>query len=80
MIITEAAEERIRLLSPDGPFKIETHGSMDTGWHVDLVPNAESTSIDVTISSDPWVIADFLSVSRFALNTIDVVNDEFVLS
>jgi hypothetical protein len=80
MLITETAIARIAHLSPDGPFKFSTHGSLDQGFHVDLVANAEPLQFDVTISSDPWIIADLTSVSHLSGRTVDVVDDEFIIT
>jgi hypothetical protein len=80
MHITEIAIARIAHISPDGPFKFSTHGSLDQGFHVDLVPNAEPLPFDVTISSDPWIIADLTSVSHLSGRTVDVVDDEFIIT
>lgn len=80
MIITEFAIARIASISPDGPFKFSTHGSLDQGFHVDLAANAEQTAFDVTINSDPLIIADLASVSHLSGRTVDVIDDEFVIS
>ena len=80
MLITELAIARIAALSPDGPFKFSTHGSLDQGFHVDLVANAEPLPFDVTISSDPWIIADLTSVSHLSGRTVDIVDDEFTIT
>jgi hypothetical protein len=80
MHITETAIARIARISPDGPFKFSTHGSLDQGFHVDLAANAEPLPFDVTISSDPWIIADLTSVSHLSGRTVDVVDDEFIIT
>lgn len=80
MILTQIAIDTIAELSPDGPFKFSTHGTMDQGFHVDLTANAEQLPFDVTINLDPLIIADLTSISHLSGRTVDVVDDEFVIS
>ena len=80
MIITQLAINKIASISPDGPFKFSTHGTLDQGFHVDLVPNADPLQFDVTISSDPWIIADLTSVSHLSGRTVDILDDEFIIT
>lgn len=79
MHITNSALRMIEILSPDAPFKIEVHGTMVNGFHVDLVSNASQSQFDVTINSEPLIIADLASVSYLTGSTIDLIDNEFVI-
>jgi len=80
MEITPAALRVIERISQDSPFKVSVHGSMILGYHLDLIANSEPLPNDVTICTDPWVIADLPAITYLMNRTLDCTNDEFVIN
>jgi Fe-S cluster assembly iron-binding protein IscA len=83
MNITLSARLKVLELSTLGkPFRIQVTGNLVAGNHVDLFPNAEASTSDITICSMPFVIADMASVNYLTGQTIDFdnMNEEFIIS
>lgn len=83
MRITLCARSKIlQLLEPGGTFRIQATGSIDAGSFVDLLPNAERSEKDVTISLVPHVVVDFNTSILMAQQVIDFDYEtgEFIIS
>ena len=83
MRFTLCARSKILELSKSGlPFRIQITGTLSSGSHVDLIPNADQTELDVTICHVPHVIADLSSVNFLSGQVVDFNydDDEFVIS
>lgn len=82
MNITPKAIEQITLLTTSGSFRINAVGDMVKGYHVDLILNDASTTMDVTILNRPSVIMDVVSLNKLSGQTVDYddATDEFVIS
>lgn len=82
MNITNAALSRIdRLLGEGESLRIQATGGIGQGYHVDLIFDTEPSALDVTMSSEPLVIADFSTVAHLTDRTIDFdfSTEEFVI-
>lgn len=83
MNITLSARSKVLQLSQSGlPFRISVTGNLVAGSHVDLVPNAVQTSLDVTICLMPTIIADLSSANFLGDMKVDYdyANQEFIIS
>ena len=83
MNITLSARSKVLQLSQTGlPFRIQVTGTVVSGNHVDLIPNAEITPKDVTICCTPFIIADLISINFLSGQTVDFDYDadEFIIS
>ncbi len=83
MNITLSARSKVlQLSSPGKPFRISVVGDLIAGSHVDLEPNAERTTLDVTINMMPLIIADLASVNFLGDKVVDYDynNQEFIIS
>ena len=83
MRITLSARSKILSLSSKGlPFRIQVTGSIEAGSHVDLVPHSPMVENDVTICSEPLIIADFQTVNHLVNQTVDFDynTEEFIIS
>lgn len=72
----------MQLTRCDKVFRIQVHGDVCAGSHVDLDLCSESTSADVTMWLEPKVIADLISAGYLANQILDydTNNDEFIIS
>ena len=83
MNITLSARSKVLQLSKTGmPFRIQVTGTLKSGNHVDLIPDSESTSNDVTICSAPYIIADLTTINFLSGQTVDFdyQDEEFIIS
>lgn len=81
MHISLCAKSKIMHLLEDGKaFRIQS--CVDSGSHVDLIPNTEVTEFDSTISYTPLIVADIVTVTRMAGRSIDFdyQSGEFIIS
>lgn len=85
MNISKSASSKILdLTSDEKPFRIQITGMLlhgVHGVHVDLIPNAEHQPNDVTIWTEPLVIADFASVNFLTNRELhfDQLQNEFII-
>ena len=83
MNITLSARSKVLQLSRSGlPFRISVTGNLIAGSHVDLVPNAVRTALDVTMCLMPTIIADITSANFLGDKKVDFdyVSQEFIIS
>lgn len=83
MQITLCARSKIlQLLRGGKAFRVQATGNAEAGSHVDLIPNADVTAFDNTISLIPLVVADLQTLTLLAGQHIDFDynNDEFIIS
>lgn len=83
MNITLSARSKVLQLSHSGlPFRISVTGDLIAGSHVDLIPNAVQSALDVTIYMMPLIIADLASVNYLGNKVVDFDynNQEFIIS
>lgn len=83
MFVTLFARSKILQLTQHGKvFRVQVHGNVCAGAHVDLDPCSEQQSSDVTMWLEPKVIADLTSAGYLADQVLDYDsnNDEFIIS
>lgn len=72
MQITLCARSKIlELVETDKAFRIQATEGTEAGSHVDLIPNADVTENDSTISMVPLVVADVQTLTLLAGRDID---------
>ena len=83
MQITLCARSKILTLLESGKaFRVQATGNADAGSHVDLIPNADVTDLDSTISVVPLVVMDIQTATLLAGQHIDFDYNkgEFIIS
>jgi len=83
MKITLCARSKIlQILGPTRVFRIQATGNMEAGSHVDLIPDADVTEADSTISTIPHVVVDIQTATLLAGQNIDFDynTEEFIIS
>lgn len=84
MQITLCARSKIlQILEQGKAFRVQATGTaMVAGSHVDLIPDADVTDLDIKISTVPLVIADVQTLTLLAGQHIDFDynSGEFIIS
>ena len=82
MRITFCARTKIlQLLLPGNSFRVQATGSLQAGSLINLIPNSELQTSDVTISYTPHVVVDFNTSLLMANKVIDFdySTNEFII-